>query len=122
MPHDILYCHLHQRPLECLGGHSAHLDNWFCPECDEKEIATSPPESLKALPFRIILPKITLEMVEDFYPSLIERTREGYNWNQTAVDFAILLKNHRTSHHSSTWEAVDETHSRCKICGRVEGP
>ena len=40
----------------------------------------------------ISLPKITEEMVEDFYPWLISDDGEGYKWNQAAVDFACLLK------------------------------
>lgn len=37
-----LICDKHNIELECLGGCSAHPDNWFCPECDkEKSIIVS---------------------------------------------------------------------------------
>ena len=28
-----LKCHKHQVNKECMGGRSAHISNWYCPEC-----------------------------------------------------------------------------------------
>ena len=30
-------CKKHDVSLECLAGHSAHPDNWYCPECDKED-------------------------------------------------------------------------------------
>ena len=32
-------CSKHQIELECMGGCSAHRDNWYCPECDKEEVS-----------------------------------------------------------------------------------
>ena len=43
-----LLCHKHQVEKECMGGRSAHISNWYCPECikeneKEEEIRVSDP-------------------------------------------------------------------------------
>lgn len=37
MNNDELYCTKHSRKKDCLGGASAHLSNWYCPECDSEK-------------------------------------------------------------------------------------
>ena len=32
----MLKCDKHKIDLACMGGRSAHRDNWYCPECDEE--------------------------------------------------------------------------------------
>lgn len=29
-----LFCDKHQREKLCMAGESAHISNWYCPECD----------------------------------------------------------------------------------------
>ena len=33
-----LRCKKHDIDLECMGGCSAHRDNWYCPKCDAEEV------------------------------------------------------------------------------------
>lgn len=42
----------------------------------------------------IALPVITEGIAKEFYPELVDLGIGGYEWNQTAVDFACLLKTH----------------------------
>lgn len=33
-----LLCEKHKRSLEPMGGCSAHIDNWYCPDCYAEEM------------------------------------------------------------------------------------
>lgn len=45
-----LLCEKHNIKLECMGGCSAHRDNWYCPTCDrEKELVAALKEAADVL-------------------------------------------------------------------------
>lgn len=44
-----LRCDKHGIELECLGGCSAHRDNWYCPKCDKEKVMSDKVELAKEI-------------------------------------------------------------------------